>query len=136
MGLGKKVRSVSSDMKDKVMDARMDSLTRANDELKVENELLREELDGDRKTRDRMMSLLDRLDVEARPKRRIGLFRLVVIGGAAYVLGAKAGRQRYDQIRAWWQKGMDRTSDMTQSWSNGSKGSVGSDIEQHVGQGI
>jgi hypothetical protein len=29
----------------------------------------------------------------------------VIIGfGAGYVLGAKAGRQRYEQIQAWWSK--------------------------------
>jgi hypothetical protein len=29
----------------------------------------------------------------------------LIIGFAAgYVLGAKAGRQRYEQIREWWQK--------------------------------
>ena len=135
MGLGTKVRSMSADVKDKVKDARMDNLARENDELKMENDLLRDELDGDRKTRDRMMSLLDRLDVEARPKRRIGLFRLVVIGGAAYVLGTKAGRQRYDQLRAWWQKAMSRTTEATQSWSNSASQSI-SDLEQKVGQGI
>ena len=135
MSLGTKVRSMSSDMKDRVQDARIDNLSRENDELKVKNEVLREEIDGDRKTRDRMMSLLDRLDVEARPKRRIGLFRVLVIGGAAYVLGAKAGRERYDQIRAWWQKARNRTTEATQSWSNTASQSM-SDLEQKVGQGF
>ncbi len=131
---------MSSDVKDRVTDARMDDLSRENDELKLENDLLREELKGDRKTRDRMMGLLDRLDVEARPKRRIGLIRVLVIGGAAYVLGAKAGRERYDQLRTWWdktrQKAMTRTNGMAESWGNGSSGSMGSDLEQRVGQGI
>jgi len=135
MSLGTKVRSIGSDMKDRVQDARIDNLSRENDELKVENEVLREEIDGDRKTRDRMMSFLDRLDVEARPKRRIGLFRLLVIGGAAYVLGAKAGRQRYDQIRAWWQKAMNKTTEATQGLSNSASQSM-SDLEQKVGQGF
>jgi hypothetical protein len=136
MGLGTKVRSISSDIKDRATDARMDSLSRENDELKVENELLRDELDGDRKTRDRMMGLLDRLDVEARPKRRIGLVRVLVIGAAAYVLGAKAGRERYEQIRAWWKQAKNRTTEATQSWSNGSSGSMGSELEHQVSQGI
>jgi hypothetical protein len=82
-----------------------------------------------------MMSLLDRLDVEARPKRRIGLVRVLVIGGAAYVLGAKAGRQRYEQLRDWWQKSMKRGHE---TWENGSSAmrGMGSDLEQPVGQGI
>ena len=136
MGLNTKMRSMSHEVKDRVTDARMDNLTREKDELKLENELLREELDGDRKTRDRMMSLLDRLDVEARPKRRIGLFRVLVIGAAAYVLGAKAGRERYEQLRAWWQQAKSRTTEATQSLSNGSTRPMSSELEQRVGQGI
>ncbi len=34
-------------------------------------------------------------------KPRSGLLRLIVVGGAAYVFGTKAGRERYDQISAW-----------------------------------
>ena len=137
MSLGTKVRSVKSDMKERATDARMDHLARENDELKVENDLLRDELDGDRKTRDRMMSLLDRLDGEPRPKRRIGLFRVLVVGGAAYVLGAKAGRQRYDQIRAWMQKTMNRNGSGSWTSSTGTTpGTMGSDLEARMGQGI
>jgi hypothetical protein len=139
MGFGTKVRSMTSEVKERMADARLDNLTRENDELKVENELLREELDSDKKSRDRMMSLLDRLDVEARPKRRIGLVRVLVIGGAAYVLGAKAGRERYEQMRAWWeksrQKAMNRANGKAESWSTSST-MGGSELEHRVGQGI
>src|SRR5262245_50583056 len=135
MGFGTKVRSTGYEVKDRVTDARIENLSRQNDELKVENDLLRDELDGDRKTRDRMMSLLDRLDVEARPRRRIGFFRVLIVGGAAYVLGAKAGRQRYEQIRSWWHKAMNRTNEATQSWTNSASESM-SDLEHRVGQGF
>ena len=52
-------------------------------------------------------------------------FRLgMVIGGAAgYVLGAKAGRQRYEDIRRWWNSArrnpsMEQVTDVTQSLSD------------------
>jgi hypothetical protein len=35
----------------------------------------------------------------------MGMKAGLVIGfGAGYVLGSKAGRQRYEQIQAWWSK--------------------------------
>src|SRR5262245_16611451 len=98
------------EVKDRDTCARSDNRSRQNGERKVESEMIRDERDGDRKTRDRMMSLLDRRDVGARPKRRIGFCRVRIVGGAAYVLGAKAGRQRYEQIRSWWRKAKNRTS--------------------------
>jgi hypothetical protein len=34
----------------------------------------------------------------------MGMKTLIIGFGAGYVLGAKAGRQRYEQIQAWWDK--------------------------------
>ena len=52
-------------------------------------------------------------------------FRLgLMIGGVAgYVLGAKAGRQRYEDIRRWWSAAsrnpsMEQVTDVTQSLSD------------------
>lgn len=49
-----------------------------------------------------------------KPHRFRRTLTLVVAAGAAYVMGAKAGRERFDQIDEWWcglrEKGM-RTND-------------------------
>jgi hypothetical protein len=65
-------------------------------------------LSGDLKhERDEHEELVDLL--KARPsketvkvKRRGGMLRVLAIGGAAYVLGAKAGKERYEQIKDWF----------------------------------
>ena len=78
-------------------------MARDIERLKVQNEALREELDRDR---NRLSELLDTLGEATSPgikKHRIRrLITLTSAAGAAYVIGAKAGRQRYDQIRSWF----------------------------------
>jgi hypothetical protein len=44
-------------------------------------------------------------------KPRGGLLRLVIVGGTAYVFGTKAGRDRYEQLRAWASSMKDRLAD-------------------------
>ena len=61
---------------------------------------------------------------------------ILAVLGVGYVLGAKAGRERYEQLRAWWQQAKSRTTEATQSLSNGSTRPMSSELEQRVGQGI
>ena len=54
---------------------------------------------------------LDRLSA-ARPRRRRRWVWTSVGLGCAYVLGAKAGRTRYQQMRRWAKAAMDRAKGM------------------------
>lgn len=82
--------------------ARLDTMDRENDRLKHEVRLLREDLREERGSLTRALDALarnERVTVETKaPKRRGRIVRTLVIGGGAYVLGTRAGRERYDQI--------------------------------------
>jgi hypothetical protein len=47
-----------------------------------------------------------------KPSRFRSLMLLLIAGGAAYVAGAKAGRERYDQLRAWFGQMRGRAEDV------------------------
>jgi hypothetical protein len=62
-----------------------------NDRLRSENDLLHQEIDRG----------------SAPPKQGSRFRRLLVFGvavGTAYVFGTRAGRERYDEIRSWWDR--------------------------------
>lgn len=72
-------------------------------QLKTENSLLGDQLDREREEQKRLVNLLEDA-VSARPtvkKRRFGIIRTLVIIGIAYVVGARAGRGRYEEILTW-----------------------------------
>lgn len=56
-----------------------------------------EELEREREARRALAEVLEKIDHRRRSR---GFLRLVIIGGAAYLLGSRAGRERYDQIMA------------------------------------
>ena len=41
---------------------------------------------------------------------------LSVAAGSAYVLGAKAGRERYDQLKSWWSERRNQGVDRMNEW--------------------
>jgi hypothetical protein len=90
---------------------RADRLDEENDRLRTELRMTRSQLDRER---DRQQDVLDALNRASERKTKItskprgGLLRLVLVGGAAYVFGTKAGHGRYEQIRAWSSTMMDR----------------------------
>jgi hypothetical protein len=83
---------------------RVEHLDEENERLRAELRMTRSSLERER---DRQQEVLDALkraserktDVTVKPRR--GLLRLLVVGGAAYVFGTKAGRERYEQIKSW-----------------------------------
>ena len=94
--------AITESAKHRLAERHAESIERENERLKAENATLRDQTDTDR---DRMERLLDSLDdVTAKPrKHRIRrLMTLSVAAGGAYVMGAKAGRERYEQIKTWW----------------------------------
>ena len=86
----------------RMTETRLDKMDRENDRLKHEVRLLREDLHEERGSLQRALDALGRnehVTVETKaPKRRGRIVRTIVIGGAAYLLGSRAGRERYDQI--------------------------------------
>ena len=89
-----KVKEARSMMKERWMDHRIEKLSRENDSLRGEVDELRHDLD---ETRDRSADTIKSLARVRRP----GRMKWLVLAGGAYVLGAKAGRARYEQIRDW-----------------------------------
>jgi hypothetical protein len=95
-----------------------DLLDRKNDRLGDELKATRRELELERTARNELLDTLKAMprSIEtkpAKPRRRGRFLRLIVIAGGAYVLGAKAGRERYEQIRDWTASMRDRTRDAT-----------------------
>ena len=88
--------------RERMNETRLDKMDRENDRLKHEVRLLREDLHEERGSLTRALDALARdehVTVETKmPKRRGRIIRTLVIGGGAYVLGTRAGRERYDQI--------------------------------------
>ncbi len=94
----------------------MEDVRQENLRLKTEARLLQDELEHDRGDVARLLSAIERTTAEKRPRRhRFG--RFVSLAGAAtgaYVMGARAGRQRYDDIRGAVSSAMRKGSSMVQ----------------------
>ena len=84
--------------RDRRMNARVNTLDRQNARLRDEVRCLRTDLHDERSQRDDLKKAL-----KAKPTvvKKTGLIRVLLVGGTAYVLGTRAGRQRYDQIVGW-----------------------------------
>jgi hypothetical protein len=80
---------------------RLESLDRQNMRLRDEVSHLRTRLDDDRTEMDDLKDALKSSPKVVTVKKRTGLFRLAVVGGAAYLLGTRAGRERYDRFVDW-----------------------------------
>ena len=93
---------------------RVDRLDEENDRLRTELRMTRTQLDRERERQHVVLDALNRVSerkTKVTAKPRGGLVRLVLVGGAAYVFGTKAGRERYEQIKAWSSSMKDRMTD-------------------------
>jgi hypothetical protein len=85
--------------------SRNEDLDQENRTMRSRMHALHEELEREREARSEMLRALQGMKPETiKVKRRGGLVRLLVVGGTAYVIGAKAGRERYEEIRRWWER--------------------------------
>jgi hypothetical protein len=80
---------------------RIDSLDRQNMRLRDEVALLKTRLEDERSETEDLKDALRSSPKVVKVKKRSGFLRVAVIGGAAYVLGTHAGRERYDQLVGW-----------------------------------
>jgi cell division septum initiation protein DivIVA len=102
------VREAKSMVKERWLDHRVEKLMKENDELREAVNELRQDLDEEH---GRSKETLQALSKSKRP----GRMKWLVLAGGAYVLGAKAGRARYEQIKGW-------TRSVTQSDGTGTSG--------------
>lgn len=107
MNVADKIGSVTSELKAKANQALSEKLEQSNEDLKRENTLLRQQEDG--ANRDRMLALLDRMETTPRKRKRGGLDPHPRRGRGCLRAGARAGRERYDQIRRSWSRMLSRT---------------------------
>jgi hypothetical protein len=115
-------------MKDR-LEHKLDDAMRDRVRLEEANDRLQAELERDAKERDHMWAALEK---GMRPQSS-KLRRLMVLGvgaGAAYVVGAKAGRERYDQIMAW----LDRTRGRATELQTDAQRAVSQQAEKVTGQ--
>jgi len=82
-------------VKERWLDRRVDKLSKENDELREAVDELRRDLDEEHGRSK------DTLEALSKSSRRPGRMKWLVLAGGAYVLGAKAGRARYEQLRDW-----------------------------------
>ncbi|HEX7248639.1 MAG TPA: hypothetical protein VF351_11130 [Actinomycetota bacterium] len=95
-----KVSDLGDRARERMMESRLDKFDRENDRLRSEVKLLRDDLQEERSSLERALDALNKREtvtVKTKP-RRGRLLRTVIVGAGAYVLGTRAGRERYDQI--------------------------------------
>jgi regulator of replication initiation timing len=106
--LTERMSDIGDRMRERRTTGRMEHLDEENDRLRMELSSLRSMLDRERDDRDEILDALKGKPQTVVKKKRGGLLRMIVIGGGAYVLGARAGRERYNQLRDWANRMRDR----------------------------
>lgn len=115
--------SIKDEIKSRRLESRAEHAQQQLDRLKMENETLKSEVDRDH---ERIESLLEGLQDVVKPpsgsKHRLRrLMTLTIAAAGAYVMGAKAGRDRYEQIKDKVQGFRDRST-TNDEWDMGSTG--------------
>jgi len=118
------VKEAKSMVKERWLDHRVEKLAKENDELREAVSELREDLD------DAQGRSKETLAALSKTTRRPGRMKWLVLAGGAYVLGAKAGRARYEQIRGWarsvtQQDGNGNGNSATKDMTMGTTGTTG-----------
>ena len=111
MDLKERTMSLAESVKRRRSDERNDRMERDIERLRVENRTLKEEIDRDRDRLSKVLGLLESTTAKrgSKPHRILRLFTLTAAAGSAYVVGTKAGRERYEEIRQWWPQMRDRS---------------------------
>ncbi len=115
------MREAKSMVKERLLDRRVEKLAKENDELREAVNELRQDLDEEHGRSKETLAALSK-------SKRPGRIKWLVLAGGAYVLGAKAGRARYEQIKGW-------TRSVTQSNGNGTSMDTGTGTTGTTGTG-
>jgi hypothetical protein len=105
--MGGMLGDVTDRMRARMIAARVGNLDRQNTRLQGEISLLRSELNHEREEHEEFRNALRARSKVVKVKDR-SLLRVLVIGAGAYLLGARAGHERYDQIMTWFRSARDR----------------------------
>ena len=101
----------------RMREAKLESATERNERLRMKNELLSEELKQERVERDRILEALEKVGSQKKTHKMRGFFMLSTAAAAAYVLGSKAGTERYEQLRSWWTDMRHRGNGNMDAWA-------------------
>jgi hypothetical protein len=95
---------VTDRIQEKRLHGRVEELDKENTTLRAQVQMLSGDLKHEREEHEELVDLLKTRPTKetVKVKRRGGMLRVLAIGGAAYVLGAKAGKERYEQIKDWF----------------------------------
>ncbi|HEV8565203.1 MAG TPA: hypothetical protein VGR41_09825 [Actinomycetota bacterium] len=93
---------VTDRIQEKRLHAKVEDLSEENVRLRAQVDMLSGDLKHERDEHEQLVDLLKARPSKVKVKRRGGILRVIAIGGAAYVLGAKAGKERYESIRGWF----------------------------------
>jgi outer membrane murein-binding lipoprotein Lpp len=93
------IHDMTDRYRDRRMHARVNNLDRQNTRLRDEVAHLRSDLDDERTQREDLKAALR--DKPTVVKKKGGLLRLLIVGGVAYLMGTRDGRERYNQIVTW-----------------------------------
>ena len=88
------MQEAKSMVKERWLDRRIDKLSKENEKLREAVGELRQDLDDEQGRTKETLTALSKT-------RRPGRMKWIVLAGGAYVLGAKAGRARYEQLKTW-----------------------------------
>jgi hypothetical protein len=97
-GMADRVTDLGTRARERLVHSRMEKLDRENDRLRTEVGLLRGDLDEERSSLKEALKGLETRAVAVKQDRRPHVIRALLIAGGAYVLGTRAGRERFDQI--------------------------------------
>ncbi|HEY7401329.1 MAG TPA: hypothetical protein VH989_10600 [Actinomycetota bacterium] len=98
-------------IQEKRLQGKVEDLDKENSRLRAEVSLLNGSLRQEREEHEKLVDLLKTKPTKVKVKKRVGILRLAAVGGAAYVFGAKAGRERYDRIRTWFDEMRGKAAD-------------------------
>jgi hypothetical protein len=119
---------VTDRIQEKRLHGKVEDLDKENSRLRAELSLLSGSLQQERDEHEKLVDLLRAKPTKVKVKKRVGILRVAAVGGAAYVFGAKAGRERYEQIRAWFDemrgKAVDAGEDAMPTVTNAASSTV------------
>lgn len=124
MQLRERMKDARDEARLRVMDGRLERADRDRERLRTENDALRERLESADRERARWLAAVEDLTSRPTPNGKHRIRRLIVLTGTtgtAYLLGAKAGRDRYERFRARWQELRDRVTASRPAMNDGAE---------------
>jgi hypothetical protein len=127
--VGSKIGSMTGKLRERRIESRLEDLDRENVRLRTEIDTLRSDLDREWQERKELLEPLrdrKRSKLVVKPRRRSGFMRLATVGLAAYVLGTRAGHERWEQIRGAFGRAKDKVGSLARGDTARSDSDLGS----------